>query len=220
MADGSAHADGRQRIDLAAGRRRDLGVSEADAERGAEEHRPSRRPTAAVRWRHRRRRGAIGKQIALAFLDPVLHVVAGAVDLLVEKAAVRIGPAQRGWLIPLSQVTRSRFSGLLRPAAAIADGQRQDQRWVRVSARSSILSGPPNFRRPIVAVTWDNGISHQRGHIKRGLVSRSHPSPFATTRVCTTRCLSLSACKGRPKTLITPLFSDTGIGTIFRSVAE
>ena len=40
----------------------------------------------------------------------------------------------RMWLIPLSQVTLSRFSGLLRPAAAIADGQRQDQRWVRVSA--------------------------------------------------------------------------------------
>jgi hypothetical protein len=49
------------------------------------------------------------------------------------------------WLIPLSQVTRSRFSGRLRRAAAIADGQRQDQRWVRVSALSSITQRPSKY---------------------------------------------------------------------------
>ena len=30
---------------------------------------------------HGRRRGAVGKQVGLAFLDPVLHVATGAVDL-------------------------------------------------------------------------------------------------------------------------------------------
>ena len=82
------------------------------------------------------------------------------------------------WLIPLSQVTRSRFSGRLRRAAAIADGQRQDQRWVRVSALSSILSGLQIFAQPIVAVTWDNGISH----CPAGKQALKPPIPQYTTR--------------------------------------
>ena len=32
-----------------------------------------------------------GEQVALAFLDSVLHLAAGAVDLLIEKAGVRLG---------------------------------------------------------------------------------------------------------------------------------
>jgi len=63
----------------------------------------------------------------------------------------------RMWLIPLSQVTRSRFSGLLRPAAAIADGQRQDQRWSGLSASSSILSATLSSRveiHPTATTAW------------------------------------------------------------------
>ena len=36
-------------------------------------------------------RGAVGEQVALALLDAVLHLAAGAVDLLIEEAAVGLG---------------------------------------------------------------------------------------------------------------------------------
>src|SRR5271165_4373655 len=42
------------------------------------------------------RRRAVGEQVALAFLDPVLHFAAGAVDFFVEEAGVRLGLFQRG----------------------------------------------------------------------------------------------------------------------------
>jgi hypothetical protein len=42
------------------------------------------------------RRGAIGIEIELALLDPVLHVAAGAVDLLVEVFGLALGTLQRG----------------------------------------------------------------------------------------------------------------------------
>jgi len=40
-------------------------------------------------------RGAVGEQVALALLDPVLHVAAGAIDVLVEGAGI-IFPAAQG----------------------------------------------------------------------------------------------------------------------------
>jgi hypothetical protein len=41
-------------------------------------------------------RGAIGKEIELALLDPVLHVAAGAVDLLVEVLSLARFARERG----------------------------------------------------------------------------------------------------------------------------
>jgi hypothetical protein len=45
----------------------------------------------------------------------------------------------------------------LRPAAAIADGQRQDQRWSGLSASSSILSATLSSRveiHPTATTAW------------------------------------------------------------------
>ena len=64
----------------------------ADAAQGAEQdvgHRGEPQPQ--LIGAHRRRRGAVGEQVDLAFLDAVLHLAAGAIDLLVEKAAVGLG---------------------------------------------------------------------------------------------------------------------------------
>ena len=60
--------------------------------------RPTRRgePEPELVGAHCRGRGAVGEQVALAFLDPVLHLAAGAVDLLVEEAAVGLGSFERG----------------------------------------------------------------------------------------------------------------------------
>ena len=45
---------------------------------------------------HGRRRRAIGEQVELLLLDPVLDLAAGAVDLLVEGLAVDLGGGERG----------------------------------------------------------------------------------------------------------------------------
>src|ERR1700731_5282528 len=45
---------------------------------------------------HRLGRGAVGEQVELAFLDAVLHVAAGAVDLLVEMTGLVCGTRQGG----------------------------------------------------------------------------------------------------------------------------
>ncbi len=47
-------------------------------------------------YRIAHRRGAVGEQIELAFLDAVLHVAAGAIELLVEAPRVRLLFAERG----------------------------------------------------------------------------------------------------------------------------
>ena len=67
---------------------------EADAPQRAEENIGERgEPEPQLVGAHGGGRGAVGEQVALAFLDPVLHLAAGAVDLLVEKAAVGLGLA-------------------------------------------------------------------------------------------------------------------------------
>ena len=62
---------------------------EADAAQGADQdigHRGE--PQAQLVGAHRRGRGAVGEQVELALLDAVLHLAAGAVDLLVEMAGL------------------------------------------------------------------------------------------------------------------------------------
>jgi hypothetical protein len=68
---------------------------EGDAAQGAQENiGEGGEPQPQLIGAHGRRRGAIGEQVGLAFLDPVLHVAAGAIDLLVE-ARVRLFSAER-----------------------------------------------------------------------------------------------------------------------------
>ena len=84
----------------------ELGVRQADPTQRAEQHVGERgEPQAQLIGPHGRRRGAVGEQIELAFLDPVLHLAARAVDPLVQPPGVDL----RG----LSEVTMKR--GLASP---------------------------------------------------------------------------------------------------------
>src|ERR1700730_12835701 len=53
-------------------------------------------PQAQLIGAHRLGRGAVGKQVELALFDAVLHVTAGAVELLVEMPALMLIARQRG----------------------------------------------------------------------------------------------------------------------------
>ena len=70
---------------------------QADPAQRLEQHVGERgEPQAQLVGAHGRGRGAIGEQVELLLLDPVLHLAAGAVDLLVEGAGVDLGrPAAR-----------------------------------------------------------------------------------------------------------------------------
>src|SRR5271155_4926356 len=75
----------------------ELRVREADAPERADENIGERgEPEPELVGAHGCGRGSVGEQVALAFLDPVLHLAAGAVDLLIEKAGARLGLVQRG----------------------------------------------------------------------------------------------------------------------------
>lgn len=75
----------------------ELGVRKTDAPHRAQENVGERRePEPELVGAQGRRRAAVGEQVALAFLDPVLYLAPGAVDLFVEKAAVRLALAERG----------------------------------------------------------------------------------------------------------------------------
>ena len=77
--------------DRAAGRVGELGVGEADAaERAEQDVGEGGEPEPQLVGAHGGGRGAVGEQVALAFLDAVLHLAARAVELLVEEAAVRV----------------------------------------------------------------------------------------------------------------------------------
>src|SRR3954447_14987855 len=99
-----AHADAHQGPDLqqletdcAAGRTAELGVDEADAAQGADQHIGHRgEPQPQLVGAHRLGRGAAGIEVKLAFLDAVLHLAAGAIELLVEVASLVLLAAQRG----------------------------------------------------------------------------------------------------------------------------
>ena len=88
------HADADQRADLqelepdgAAGGVGEGGLGEADAAQRADQHIGHRgEPQPQLVGAHGGGRGAVGEQIELAFLDAVLHLAAGAVDVLVELA--------------------------------------------------------------------------------------------------------------------------------------
>src|SRR5271169_4935125 len=69
----------------------ELRVLEGDAAQGAEENvGEGGEPPTQLIAAHGRRRGAVGEQIELAFLDAVLHVAAGAIELLIEAPRVRL----------------------------------------------------------------------------------------------------------------------------------
>ena len=81
----------------AAGGLGELGVGEADAAQRAEQHiGHGGEPQPQLVGAHGGGRGAVGEQIELALLDAVLHLAAGAVDVLVEAAGVDLGGPQRG----------------------------------------------------------------------------------------------------------------------------
>ena len=83
--------------DRAAGRFGELGVGKTDAPDSAQERIGERGvPEPQLVGAQGCGRGSVGEQVALAFLDPVLHLAAGAVDLLIEKAGARLGLVQRG----------------------------------------------------------------------------------------------------------------------------
>ena len=90
--------------DGAAGGAGELGVAQADpAQRLEQDIGEGREPQPELVGAHGRRRRAIGEQVELLLLDPVLDLAAGAVDVLVQGARVdRARPAARsrrsaGW---------------------------------------------------------------------------------------------------------------------------
>src|SRR6266508_2990047 len=81
----------------AAGGFRELGVVQADPAQGAEQHiSHGMEPQAQLVGAHRGGRGAIRIEIELALLDAVLHVAAGAVDLLVKVLWLALVAPERG----------------------------------------------------------------------------------------------------------------------------
>ena len=65
-----------------------LGVAQGDAAQGLEQHvSEGREPEAKLVGAHRRGRGAVGEQVELLLVDPVLDLAAGAVDLLIQDSA-------------------------------------------------------------------------------------------------------------------------------------
>ena len=72
-------------------------LSQSDAPQGAEQdvgHRS--KPQAQLIGVHRRCRGAVGIEIELTLLDPVLHVTACAVDFFVEVSCLALRSLERG----------------------------------------------------------------------------------------------------------------------------
>ena len=66
-----------------------MGVLEADAARRADQHIGHwGEPQAQLVGAHSVRRGAVGIEVELTFLDAVLHLAAGAVELFVEVAGL------------------------------------------------------------------------------------------------------------------------------------
>ena len=100
----AADADANERADLeqletdgAAGGLGERGIVQADAAQGAQQHIGHRvEPQAQLVGAHRGGRGAVRIEIELALLDPVLHLAAGAVDLLVEMLGLALVAPQRG----------------------------------------------------------------------------------------------------------------------------
>ena len=83
--------------DGAAGGLGELGVAEADAAQGAEQHIGHRgEPQAELVGAHGGGRRAVGEEVALALLDAVFHLAASAVDLFVEVAGAGLGGFERG----------------------------------------------------------------------------------------------------------------------------
>ena len=86
------HAGGDDGTDLeedqadgAAGRVGEARMAKADAVQRAEQRMSHRRqPQAEPVGAHGRHRGAVGEHVHLTFLDTILNVTAGAVDLLME----------------------------------------------------------------------------------------------------------------------------------------
>jgi hypothetical protein len=78
---------------------------------------------------HRGRRGVVGKQIELAFLDPVLHLATSAVDLLVKMLPANVSRFERGGDEARIGLTASHF-GLADHAAAAAPAVRRRPREV------------------------------------------------------------------------------------------
>ncbi len=80
--------------DGAAGGVGEVGVGEADAAQRADQHVGHRgEPQAQLVGAHGGGRGAVGEEVELALLDAVLHLAAGAVDLLVEMRGLALGAA-------------------------------------------------------------------------------------------------------------------------------
>src|SRR5918997_1579558 len=83
--------------DRAAGGGGELGVLETDSAQGAEQNiGHGGEPEAELVGPHGGGRGPVSKEVELAFLDAVLELAAGAVDILVEPAGVARSRAQRG----------------------------------------------------------------------------------------------------------------------------
>src|SRR3981189_2103245 len=100
----AAYGDAHQRTDLeeleadgAAGGAGKCGVGESDAPHRTDQHIGHRgEPQAQLVGPHGLSRGAVGVEIELAFLDPVLHVAPGAVNVLIELTCASLAAPERG----------------------------------------------------------------------------------------------------------------------------
>ena len=203
----AAHADLDQRADLqelqadrAAGGLGELGVGEADAAQRAEQdvgHRGE--PQAQLVGPHGRRRGAVGEQIGLAFLDAVLHLAARAVEVFVERLARQPSRLQRG-----DEEARIAFAarpfgladrpGAGRPAVFVVHRKSLNtpRRLARVASdrrRASAARSPIARLQPDVAGQAENVVDlvgfapgHQRLAAEAGVGAQHDPAPAASAR--------------------------------------
>src|ERR1700730_14822945 len=81
--------------DCAAAGAGELGSLQGDAAQSADQYIGHRsEPQSQLVGAHRLGRGAVGAEVELAFLDAVLHVAAGAIELLIEVPGLVLGARQ------------------------------------------------------------------------------------------------------------------------------
>ena len=99
-------------------------------------------------------KSAIGIKIKLAFLDPVLHVAAGAVDLFVKIAGLAFGTGQRGDDEARIRLVFCPFRLRHDPALATPAAPRHPPEVLEAPRR---LAGTPALRRSPLKLGLDFG---------------------------------------------------------------
>src|SRR5712692_4477834 len=122
-----------------------LRMMQPDAAQGAEQHVGHRgEPQPELVGAHRGGRGAVGIEIELTLLDPVLHIAAGAVDFLVKISCFALRTRKRSdHKARIGFPLRPLGLGDNPPPAAPAVARRPPE----VLEASRRLAGPPTLRR-------------------------------------------------------------------------